>query len=212
MIMFNDILASVMRFERELKIDKVLNYKALYYQSKRAFKNLIISSIEKYESIDVHIINDNLNKVSGTLRLSIQNFSGEELFKDSLEIDIPADGNEIVYKLDMKSLPYETNSTFLKINFKEEEHIHYFVKPKELSLQDKEISSKYDKTEDGFLVTLSSSTLQKDVFLHTTSNGEWTENFFDLLPGREKTLQFITNETTIKFSIKTMNQLPQNHQ
>lgn len=193
-------------------IDGMGIYKALYYQSKRAFKNLIISSIEKYESIDVHIINDNLNKVSGTLRLSIQNFSGEELFKDSLEIDIPADGNEIVYKLDMKSLPYETNSTFLKINFKEEEHIHYFVKPKELSLQDKEISSKYDKTEDGFLVTLSSSTLQKDVFLHTTSNGEWTENFFDLLPGREKTLQFITNETTFKFSIKTMNQLPQNHQ
>ena len=64
------------------------------------------------------------------------------------------------------------------------------------------------KTTHGFSIELSSETHQKDVFLYSDFTGHFSDNFFDLLPNETKTIEFITNETSVSnedIKIKSFN-------
>jgi beta-mannosidase len=102
---------------------------------------------------------------------------------------------------------FDKNATLLKINYGGAQYIHYFEKPKNFKLKVDKIDSKIIKNEIGFLITLESNTLQKDVFLSFDKKGKTSENYFDLLPNEPKTVQFYTKSDKIELKIKTLNQL-----
>ena len=189
-------------------IDGLGHWKALHYKATHAFENLIISCSEKNNTIGVQLVNDGFSDVTDTLTLSLQDLSGNILFEEQLKVTSTSNSSELVHSFNQDSVPFNPNSTFLKINFSHGEFIHYFVKPKDLDLQNKEILSTIQKTESGFSISLTSSTLQKDVFLVSRNNGKWSDNFFDLLPNETKTIMFLTKEsTTPNIEIKTLNKL-----
>jgi beta-mannosidase len=189
-------------------IDGLGHWKALHYKAKHAFENLIISCSEKNNTVGVQLVNDGFSDVTDTLTVSLQDLSGNILFKEQLEVTSASNSSELAHSFNQDSVPFIPNSTFLKINFSHGEFIHYFVKPKDLNLQNKEILSTIEKTESGFSISLTSSTLQKDVFLVSRNKGKWSDNFFDLLPNETKTIMFLTKEsTTPNIEIKTLNNL-----
>ena len=64
------------------------------------------------------------------------------------------------------------------------------------------------KTENGFQIVLTSSTLQKDVFLFCNNKGHFSDNYFDLLPNEIKTIHFETEGKSLDdLKIKTLNGL-----
>ena len=64
----------------------------------------------------------------------------------------------------------------------------------------------HPKSSITFSIELSSSTLQKDVFLFTDSKGHFFDNFFDLMPNEPKTIQFQTESKSLdSLQIKTFN-------
>ena len=80
-------------------------------------------------------------------------------------------------------------------------------KHKNLKLHKEEINKQIIKTSSGFTILLSSSTLQKDVFLYTQNKGHFSDNFLDLLPNETIKIHFkTTSETLEDLSIKTLNQ------
>jgi beta-mannosidase len=183
-------------------------YNMGYYKAKHSFENLIISCSEKNNTLEVQLVNDGFSEVTDTLKLSLKDFSGNILFEEQLEVTSPSNSSELVHSFNQDSVPFDRNLTFMKINFSHGEFIHYFVKPKDLNLQNKEILSAIQKTESGFSISLTSSTLQKDVFLVSNNKGKWSDNFFDLLPNETKTIMFLTKEsTTPDIEIKTLNNL-----
>jgi beta-mannosidase len=77
-------------------------------------------------------------------------------------------------------------------------------------MKNSEIETKIEKKTEGFLVSLTSKTLQKDVFLSTDEKGKFEDNFFDLLPNESKTILFLTeSKTAPKLKLKTLNQFIQ---
>jgi beta-mannosidase len=66
------------------------------------------------------------------------------------------------------------------------------VSPKKLSLSDASIRIKTEQITEGYQLTVSCERLAKNVLLGTSVDGFFSENYFDLLPGEQKTVVFKT--------------------
>ena len=71
------------------------------------------------------------------------------------------------------------------------------MKPKKLELPLKAIQKDVVKTDEGFIITLSSKTFQKDVFLFCNETGHFSDNYFNLLPHERKQVVFKTKATEL---------------
>ena len=191
-------------------IDGLGNWKALHYQAKKAFKNVIISTSKNEKELDVYIINDTFSEIKDTLVISHLDFNGNVLFKEVALVSSPINSSKVVYKYQLKNKEFDHNNTFLKIIFGESEYYHYFAKPKDLNLINDPLTIETVKNKDGFLIKLKSETLQKNVFLFSEEKGTWQDNFFDILPGVSKYIQFKTDAKVVsKINFKTLNQFIQ---
>jgi beta-mannosidase len=69
----------------------------------------------------------------------------------------------------------------------------YFFEPyKNLSLPVANISADVRAARSGFKVTVTTDKLARAVYLSTRTEGFFTENYFDLIPGKPVELQFQT--------------------
>lgn len=188
-------------------IDYLGNWKALHYQSKKAFENVLISAEEKNDSLKIFVVNDTFETIKDSLSLKLIDFDGTVIYEKELSAESPKNSSELLFSLPLKTLNFDNTFCVLKVNFRKSEYLHYFVKPKDLKLKKDEIDPETEKTKEGFSVTLSSKTLQKNVFLTADEKGKFEDNYFDLLPNEPKTVLFSTeSKTTPKLNIKTLNQ------
>ena len=187
-------------------IDYFGNWKALHYKAKKSFKNILISTEKTKYDYDTYIINDSLVDVKGTLQLKIIDFYGKEIWSNSEEIIVKANSSQKVYHIPQVDI-YEAGYVYV-IEFNKAKSLYYFAKPKDLELPKASIEKKIIKTENGFSITLQSTVLQKDIFLSSKKKGHFSDNFFDLLPNEEITIEFKTTSKSLEdLKIKTLNSL-----
>jgi beta-mannosidase len=69
--------------------------------------------------------------------------------------------------------------------------VYFFNLPKDLQLDNIEPVIQKSNTENGILLTISSTSLIKDLMLVSNdSEGRFEENFVDILPGKERAILF----------------------
>tara|TARA_B110000902_G_scaffold45777_1_gene51519 strand:+ start:6 stop:1316 length:1311 start_codon:yes stop_codon:yes gene_type:complete len=184
------------------------NWKALQYRAKEAFENLLLSTTFKNNKISIYIINDNFEIYSDDLIIELIDFKGNVLWSDKKLISIEKDSSKKVYELDLKNKNIDTKKTYLRVKFYSDLKISFLEKPKNLLLENSKIITSLNKLEEGFLLTLESKTLQKDVFLYTSKEGHFNRNFFDLEPNEVDTIFFKTNANSLDdLQIKTLNSI-----
>lgn len=192
-------------------IDFLGNWKALHYQAKKAFKNVITSSIVQNDTLKTFVVNDEMKMQRGSLSLRLLDFKGTELWAMCDTTSVDALSSQQKYALDLKTLQFNKNEVVLETSFNSNTSYFYFVRPKELSLLTSEIEQIITKTEAGFTIELVSETLQKDVFLFSDANGKFSDNFFDLMPNERKLIEFKTRVGALEdLKIKTLNQFASN--
>ncbi|MCK7590848.1 glycoside hydrolase family 2 protein [Subsaxibacter sp. CAU 1640] len=188
-------------------IDFLGNWKALHYQAKKAYKNVITSSIIQNDTLKTYIINDEMKEQRGSLSLRIIDFKGNELWSVCDTTNVQPLSSELKYALDIKSLKLKKNEVVFEASFNNSVSYFYFSRPKDLMLHTSEIEQTITKTETGFIIELQSETLQKDVFLYTDTKGHFSDNYFDLMPNERKVIEFQTrNWEWNDLNIKTLNQ------
>ena len=87
---------------------------------------------------------------------------------------------------------------------------YYFTKPKDLNLRKTIINIEVKRENNEYLILLTSEKLAKAVCLSCTMDGFFSDNYFDLLPGEEKTVRFTsdqTNDENPEFEIKCLNNI-----
>ena len=197
-------------------VDYYGRWKAAQYQVKRSFESkiIVIKGIENTEnklelhSIKVQIVNDGLIAEKGTLKVSIIDFNGTELWKTSKSITLQSNGVTNAIELSKSEIP---DSKFWKncllravfTNSKGEKTAteYYFHSPKDLNLQKPTITYKFiDKNN----VELTTNTLAKDVFFQGEGI-EFEDNFIDLLPNEKRVIVFKGKKSLLK--IKSLNDL-----
>lgn len=179
-------------------IDYYGKWKAMQYYAKNSFADTILSFDRTEEGrISVHIVNDRLSPVSGKLTVSLYDFDG--ILLNRAEADAVAEGNSaaVVYTLneqewlagrgtDRVVLLAELEQDGIKLDSK----LHYFAYSKELSLKPGSIRVTEVEGSGGTSYLIQSDTLVKQVWLTAENEGRFSDNFFDLIPGTAKTVEF----------------------
>ncbi|MEX0995426.1 MAG: glycoside hydrolase family 2 protein [Flavobacteriaceae bacterium] len=187
-------------------IDFFGNWKALHYQAKRSFENVLISSEIKNDTLRVYIINDDLKNHQGDLKIKVIDFEGYQLQNYAKEITVEPNSSAVHFEIPVKGYTIVANRIVFVATFNDQKSSFYLLKPKELALPYGEIKQNVKKVPEGFAIELYSKVLQKNVFLYTENKGHFDDNFFDLLPGERKLVFYKTNDDEMtRLYTKTLN-------
>jgi beta-mannosidase len=190
-------------------LDYYGNWKAAHYQVKESFSPILLAVTENADGYSIIGSNDNLEVKEGLVTAKLLDFSGKELWTASKECVLDVERNTTCMQIFYKELPkFVKEKTVLQIEFtsnqKKSVAHHYFVKPKELQLEQPNIEL---KIVGETLIELKTNTLAKNVYLQA-KNTFFEENYFDLIPGIPKIIKTEkpTQETKVLSLFDTMNE------
>jgi beta-mannosidase len=193
-------------------IDYFGNWKAMHYKAKESFNNLLVSFERKGNELQVHLVNDLLEPKTSKLRLSLQDIDGNVLKNWEEDITVHANSSSLVYTIDVSEFESRKNEIFIHGKFSDAENIYYFVSPKEMKLKEAPIKELVYDTADGsgYILMLTSPSLQRFVEIQSDYPGYWSNNYFDILPNKNyilfvATKDIITWDKPLKY--KTLNQV-----
>jgi len=189
-------------------IDYEGRWKALQYFAKKSFEPVILSLERNDETLNIYLVNDKNEWIEGYLTFRLMNFDGKKSLQAEEYFKIKPNCVELLRSLDItKYAQVDLNAAVLNIGFdgnvKVSEKNFYFVKPKEMNLLKPEIKITIEKEENHFVLLLLSDVLAKNVFVESDIDGSFSDNFFDLIPGEEKRIEFYPDkeEGNISFTV-----------
>ena len=190
-------------------VDYYDKWKALHYKAGEALKNIIISTKKEADSVKIWLINDDFKDYKGKLQLRLLDFEGEEIWQKTINIKLEKDTSKQVYARSRKKILQDHIpatvflETTLQINGDKSDHdLSYFTAPKHLKLIDPEIDYSLEKKENHFEIELTSNNLAKNVHLSVPYAGNFSKNYFDLLPGEKVKVTFPSERPIEEFRKK----------
>lgn len=195
-------------------IDHYGQWKALHYFAKHAFQNILVSLHIDNDDVEVFIISDNLWDEDGVLTLNVLSLQGENIFESVKEIYIKANKSGMYAKFTanelLKGKPVEDVvivAKVLTINGKESENRIYLAPPKQLNLKKPDIQKEITIMGNKIVVKLKSNFLVKNLYMWFEDiPGNFSDNFFDLIPRQEKEITF-PNKTGNNKPIPVLNMI-----
>lgn len=184
-------------------IDYYGRWKAQHYFAKKFFQPVLVSLDEDKGLINAYVVSDNLKPIQGTLSWRLMDFSGDTLWKESKDTLFAANASQIYLSVEKTKLlkgKISSSNVVLVAELTANNQVvstsrYYFTQAKNLKLST--ILWEPSVTQDGNKVTivLRSDVLAKNVYLRNRKyDGFFSDNYFDLLPGEEKTVTFQSNE------------------
>nr|WP_042270109.1 glycoside hydrolase family 2 protein [Nonlabens ulvanivorans] len=190
-------------------IDYFGNWKALHYQVKRDFENVLISNVVENDTLKTYVVNDNLETLKENLEIIIKDFNGNVLVDHKIESRhsaVPATLSREISFIALKTLNINLTDTYVVSKFGNQTVISFLERPKNLKLLPAKIEMTTKQIENGFEITIESDVFAKDVFLYTDNKGHFIDNFFSLEPNAKKTIIFETDsDEEPDFRYKTLN-------
>lgn len=179
-------------------------WKALQYFVKKAFEDVLISPFLAGDSVAIFIVSDKLENTKAKIKLELLDFEGNSVLGQTSDIEVIANSSKIYTNLPKKLLDLKmTNKNYvLLVSLYDSDKlltssVLYFDEIKDLALPNVKIEHKITKTETGFTIELSTDKLAKNVYLTADEeDGFFSDNYFDLLPGRPVTIRYTTKNTS----------------
>ena len=190
-------------------IDHFGNWKALHYEAKKAFENVLISFERKGDEVGIYIVNDLLKNLEETLVLQLYDFKGNVLWKSSKAISVPSNSSVVVESFSIDHVEeIQWNQVMLEAHYGDHSSTYFFVKPKNLALENGDLDIETQKIDEGFSIGITPSVLQKNIMLITATKGQFSNNYFDLKAKEKKTILFQTASPVLEeVTYKSLNQL-----
>lgn len=190
-------------------IDHFGNWKALHYEAKEAFENILISFRREGDQVDVYIVNDLLKNLDETLVLQLYDFNGNVLWSSSTAVEVDRNSSILAQSFFVENMgDIDGNEVMLEAKYGDHTNTYFFEKPKNLVLGKDDIHFEIQKVEEGFSIDLTSAVLQKNIMLMATAKGHFSDNYFDLKANEKKTILFQTASLFLgEVTYKSLNQL-----
>jgi beta-mannosidase len=193
-------------------IDYYGNKKALYYTAKNIFEEIILASEMQSDTLAVYLVSDLLEDINGQLVIEVVDFFGNVLRKDIVNYVTAASNtsSRVCYYPIRRDFTAKADELFVLLSFTGDNQdvkltkVQYLTYPKNLKLPESEINLSIQKTKNGYTINVKSGVLSKNIYISSSENGEFSDNYFDLLPNSEKIITF-TPENNIEpiFKIKS---------
>ena len=183
-------------------IDYFGRWKALQYYSRRFYNDLLVSPSVQKGYLKLFVVSDRPQAVPAKLRVTLMNFDGTTLKSFLEDINVAPLTSRSYFDLRVEELLGGTDGKNavvyceLLVNGKVVSSHDYFFAPfKELTFSKPTITSEVARTRGGFSVKLTTDKFAKAVYLSVAEHdGFFSDNYFNLAPGREISVEFRTRE------------------
>ncbi len=180
-------------------IDYYGRWKALHYYARRFYDDVLISPFLHDNKVDVYVVSDKLQPLSGTIHARLLDFSGKVLLEKTEEVQAPAQSSAIYLTIDKADLVAkgDPRSSFLVVDLevggkKVSQNLVFLDVTHNLQLPvNPKIETNVVQAQSGgnYTITLQSSNLARDVYVSFGDlDVESSDNYFDLLPGESATI------------------------
>lgn len=185
-------------------IDYYGNWKALMYQSKRAFAPILINAIKEGDDLCVYLVSDELQDHDDVrLDVELMDFDGKVHGKWTQDGKLAANASVLFMKKSADELQGKLSAANSLLHFTLKakngatlaDDVFYFAYPKDQKLPEANIETSVRRRGDAIEMTLKTDKLARDIFVEVPVQGvRFTDNFFDLLPGQRKKITIISPE------------------
>jgi len=179
-------------------------WKASHYSLKRLYaKDLIVADSDS-ANIYIGFVTENTAGRSGTVEVTIMDFRGRQTASFARNITTGYLQPEQLTEFSIQSVSgtLSRDEMLIRARFIQGDSVlastvHYPSKPKDLKLTKPRIQTAVEPTPEGNRITLESDVLAYGVMLEfENAEGHFSDNYFMLLPGEKKTVDFTTKEGT----------------
>jgi beta-mannosidase len=187
-------------------IDYYGRWKALQYYARRFYDDVLISPFLHDNKVDVYVVSDKLQPLSGTVHMRLLDFSGNALLDQTKDVQVPAQSSAIYFTVDEAAVSAKADlrQSFLVFDLevagkRVSRNLVFFEASHDLELP---VAPKIESTiaQDGkeFVVTLRSAKLARNVYVSFGDlDARMSDNYFDLLPGEPVTIR-INSEASLQ--------------
>ncbi len=174
--------------------------KALGFRIPELFDRILISPVAENERVKVFISSDAGEMMQAIMTVKVIDFEGNIHSDEGYALEIDANSSFPYYDtltsallsgLDPKKVMLLVTLDGGMNDFKLKKTM-FFKAPKDLDLTVPVISKKLTSDENGYTLQLSSDKLAKNVWLTSSVPGEFSNNYFDILPGEVVDIKFNT--------------------
>jgi len=195
-------------------LDYFGRWKALHYYARRFYGPLLVSPHVEDGKLAVYVVSDKTAPVSGQLRLRVMTFDGKVLREEKQAITIPALSSKAYIELPLEELlaPLDTSSVLGAADLmvgdeKVSSNIVYFAPVRQVRVPASAIDTVLSKTDDGYLLKLSSKVLARSVYVSLGDlDVKVSDNYFDLLPNEPAQVRIGSSATIeqLRAAVKVM--------
>jgi len=178
-------------------IDYYGTWKALQYAVKKCYAPVMISVEGRDGEFEVYVVSEYQVPTTLELKVTIMDFDGRELGGHECDVQANIEKPTVMVINELKGIvaSVDTKATLAHFILREEgnlvaEQLAYFEEVKDLELPEVKVKKGVWLHEGKIVVELSSEALAKDIYVWSDSIDEnFSDNFFDLLPGEIKTIE-----------------------
>ena len=182
-------------------IDYYGRWKALQYYARRFYDDVIVSPFAHDSKVDVYVVSDKLQPLSGQVRTRLLDFSGKLLSEKTQDVQVPAQSSAVYFTLDEKELlaNADPKKSFLVFDLavggvQLSRNLTFFDTMHNVDLPTSvHIDTSLEDLNGVYTVTLRSPVLARSVYVSFGDLDVQTlDNYFDLLPGEPVTVKLKT--------------------
>ncbi|MCU1301403.1 MAG: beta-mannosidase [Candidatus Sulfotelmatobacter sp.] len=183
-------------------IDYYGRWKALHYYARRFYDDVLISPFLHDDKVDVYVVSDTLQPISGTIHMRLLDFSGNVLLEQTKDVQIPAQSSAIYLSVNKPDLSAKDDlrKSFLVFDLQVagkqvSRNLIFFDVAHDLELPvAPKIESTLSKTDGGYNLTLRTPALARNVYVSVGNlDVQMSDNYFDLLPNEPITITLKTS-------------------
>jgi beta-mannosidase len=178
-------------------IDYTGRWKALQFYAGRFYNDILLSPHEENGILNFYVVSDRAQSTAAQLQVSLLDFEGHTLWRRQQDIEANALSSKsyLTIPIDTLLAGKDAKSVFtfaeLLVGGKSVSQNEHFFQPfKSLMLPRPQITMEVAPARAGFRISLSSDKLARAVYLSTSNAGLFTNNYFDLIPGRKVEVEF----------------------
>ena len=183
-------------------LDYFGNWKALHYYAKKFFSPLLICADIQSEIMSVYVVNDGDLIEKSKILIELYDIKGTLVFEEIVIMDINANSSTNVYSdkkekvlngLNAKNVMLRTSIDVDGVIVSTNDYL--FEKPKFLKIDEQNFNVNVEKVDSLYNIDIESkSFLNRFYALCLNDSGVFSDNFFNMLPGEKRRIQFIPSE------------------
>lgn len=194
-------------------VDYFGRWKALHYTVKNAFQRIYPIITTQSSNLDIKVVSDHLQPVKATIVVSLLDFDGKVLWQKNVDTTIAPNASFSYFSINKTNLlnnadtskclldvEVVSNNTLLANNH------YYFTEFKNLMLKTPTLKTKVKQLSDNtYEIAISANTLVKNLAFSTTqSESFFSDNYFDVLPGKEYKIICTVSSADFEAELKYM--------